>query len=113
MREARWQNRDAKANKGRADGLVEQVSPGRVVDQRSYWRNPLLSRMLFLEGGGSGPDSKSLQARCREGFRTLLENCGFTGRMPRLAACGGRASAFDDFKTAHKNKAAGDYVAML
>lgn len=72
-----------------------------------------MSATLFLEGGGSGPDSKGLQARCREGFRTLLEKCDFRGRMPRLVACGGRTSAFDDFKTAHRNKAPGGYVAML
>ena len=72
-----------------------------------------MSTTLYLEGGGSGPDSKGLQARCREGFRTLLEKCDFRGRMPRLVACGGRTSAFDDFKTAHRNKEAGVYVAML
>lgn len=32
---------------------------------------------LFVEGGG---DSKELQARCREGFKKLLENSGFAGR---------------------------------
>lgn len=72
-----------------------------------------MSATLYLEGGGSGPDSKALQSRCREGFRKLLEKCDFKLRMPRTFACGGRASAFDDFKTAHRNKAAGDYVAML
>lgn len=33
--------------------------------------------------------------------------------MPRLVACGGRDSAFDDFKIAHANKSNSDYVAML
>ena len=72
-----------------------------------------MSATLYLEGGGSGPDSKALQSRCREGFRKLLEKCDFNLRMPRTFACGGRACAFDDFKTAHRNKAAEDYVAML
>lgn len=72
-----------------------------------------MSATLYLEGGGSGPDSKALQSRCREGFRKLLEKCDFKLRMPRTFACGGRASTFDDFKTAHRNKATGDYVAML
>lgn len=72
-----------------------------------------MSATLFLEGGGTGPDSKGLQSRCREGYRMLLEKCDFRGRMPRLVACGGRGNAFDDFKTAHRNKAPGDYVAML
>lgn len=72
-----------------------------------------MSATLYLEGGGSGPDSKALQSRCREGFRKLLEKCDLKLRMPRTFACGGRVSAFDDFKIAHINKAAGDYVAML
>ena len=33
--------------------------------------------------------------------------------MPRLSACGGRGSAFDDFKTAHARRKVGDYIAML
>ncbi len=40
-----------------------------------------MSATIFLEGGG---DSKELHIRCREGFRQLLEKCGFKGRMPRL-----------------------------
>jgi hypothetical protein len=69
-----------------------------------------VSAVIYLEGGG---DSKDLHARCREGFRKLLEACGFKGRMPRLFASGGRAAAFDDFKTAHENKQSTQYVAML
>ena len=65
---------------------------------------------IYVEGGG---DSKELHVRCREGFRRLLEKCGFAGRMPRLVACGGRTAVFDDFATAHANAASGDYVAML
>jgi hypothetical protein len=67
---------------------------------------------LYLEGGASGADSKELQIRCREGFRKLLEKCDYKGRMPRLFACVSRDSAFDDFKIAHEEKGAGDYVAM-
>lgn len=69
-----------------------------------------MSARIYIEGGG---DSKELRARCREGFRRLLERCGFSGRMPRLVACGGRASAFDDFTTAHAAAVQGYYVAML
>ena len=69
-----------------------------------------MSARIYLEGGG---DSKELHARCREGFRRLLEKCGFDGRMTRLVACGGREATFDDFSTAHSNAADGDYVAML
>ena len=69
-----------------------------------------MSARIYIEGGG---DSKEQHTRCREGFRRLLERCGFTGRMPRLVACGGRSATFDDFKTAHEAAGTSDYVAML
>jgi Domain of unknown function (DUF4276) len=69
-----------------------------------------VSAKLSLEGGG---DSKELRTRCREGFRKLLESSGFTGRMPRLIACGGRGGTFSDFATAHSDKRSRDYVGML
>jgi len=65
---------------------------------------------IYIEGGG---DSKQLHTLCRKGFRTLLKKCGFKGCMPHLVACGGRDSAFEDFKIAHANKSNSDYVAML
>lgn len=70
-----------------------------------------MSAILYLEGGG---DSKELHVRCREGFRKLLEKCGFMQqrRMPRLFASGGRATVFDDFSTAHGNNPGDNYVAM-
>ncbi len=68
-----------------------------------------MSAYIYIEGGG---DSKDLHVRCRQGFRLLLEQCGFSGRMPRLVACGGRSAVFSDFKTAHENNRA-EYVAML
>ena len=64
---------------------------------------------IYLEGGGG----KDLNARCREGFRKLLESCGFTKRMPKLTACGSRNSAYDDFKIAHAHASGNDYVALL
>jgi hypothetical protein len=68
------------------------------MDQGTNWRDSLVNSILYLEGGG---DSKELHTRCREGFRKLLENCGYQGKMPRLVACGSRNSAFKDFKTAN------------
>ena len=69
-----------------------------------------MSSKIYLEGGG---DSKELHARCREGFRKLLESCGFKGRMPQLVACGGRHSTFDSFCTAHRCDGRRTFVAML
>ena len=68
-----------------------------------------MSAHIYVEGGG---DSKELHARCREGFRKLLEQCGFKGRLPRLTASGGCTEVFSDFETAHDNNAVGDFVAM-
>jgi hypothetical protein len=64
---------------------------------------------LYIEGG----ESKEDQIRCREGFRKIFEKAGLSGRMPRLSACGGRRSAFDDFKTAHASRKEHAYIAML
>jgi hypothetical protein len=69
-----------------------------------------VSAHLYLEGGG---DSKELHARCREGFRKLLERSSLQGRVPRLTACGGRDQAFRDFVRAQNAAARGDYIALL
>ena len=69
-----------------------------------------MSAKIYIEGGG---DSKELHIRCREGFRRLIEKCGHEKQMPKLIACGSRVAAFDDFKTAHKNKSGNKYVAIL
>jgi len=73
-----------------------------------------VSATLYLEGGAIGPDSKELKIRCREGFRKLLEKCGYgkQRRMPHLVACGSRHTAFEDFKTALDAREADDYVAL-
>ena len=64
---------------------------------------------LFVEGGGA---SKELQARCREGFKKLLGNSGFTGRLPRIIACGSRNEAYDNFRVAHRAGRT-SYIALL
>jgi len=69
-----------------------------------------VKKVIYLEGGG---DSKELRVRCREGFRKLLEKCAYKGRMPRLSACGGRWSAFDDFQMSHETRDPGDFIAMM
>ena len=70
----------------------------------------MVKAYIYIEGGG---DSKELHSRCREGFRQLLECCGFTGRLPRLVACGGRSATFRAFVIAHAHSPKGTYVAML
>ena len=69
----------------------------------------MVRRTIYLEGGGESDD---LQIRCREGFRKLLERCGYLGRMPKLVACGGRGAAFDAFQTALASARKGDFVAL-
>lgn len=71
-----------------------------------------MSTHLYIEGSATGAGSKEAQARCRESFRKLLQKTGLK-RLPRLSACGGRTSAFEDFKIAHHQQKPGDYNAML
>jgi hypothetical protein len=70
-----------------------------------------VNAIIYLEGGASGPDSKTLTIRCQQAFHQLLDSMGFKGRKPRLKACGGRASVFEDFCTAHRTNRGG-YIAM-
>ena len=55
-----------------------------------------MSVMLCVEGGG---DSRVLKIKCRQGFAELMANTGFSGRMPKVAACGSRDKAFERFQT--------------
>jgi hypothetical protein len=84
------------------------------VDQGQTWGDALVSSFIYIEGGGVGKDSKELDILCREGFRKLLENCGFGAqrRMPRLFACGSRDDAFHAFKIAQQSNSANHFVAM-
>jgi hypothetical protein len=66
--------------------------------------------IVYVEGGG---DTAALRARCREGFRKLLEKAGFSDRMPRIVASGSRAGTFDDFRTAHRARGEDDYPILL
>jgi len=66
---------------------------------------------IYIEGGASGPNSKNLTVRCQQAFHTILHRMGFEGRKPRLKACGGRVSVYEDFCTAH-NAGGGGYVAI-
>ena len=64
-------------------------------------------RKLYIEGGG---DQKRLKSECRRAFAKFFEKAGFKGNMPRIVACGGRQSAYDDFCIAvrrlHQNESA-------
>ena len=78
------------------------------MDERADWRYTLVSAVIYLEGGG---DSKALRTCCKEGFRKLLIQCGFVGRLPKLVACGGRGATFDHFVIA-QGEGNVDFVAM-
>jgi hypothetical protein len=70
-----------------------------------------VNAVIYIEGGASGPNSKEQSIRCQQAFHKLLDRMGFTGRKPRLVACGGRGGVFDRFCTARRS-AAGGWVAM-
>ena len=57
-----------------------------------------MNARLFVEGGG---DQRSTLAACRRGFSELARKMVPPGAMPRVTACGGRQSAYDDFAHAH------------
>ncbi len=69
-----------------------------------------MSVRIYIEGGG---DSKDLHIRCREGFRRLLEKCGFEGRMPRLFESGSGYAALQDFTPALAGSASSGIYPML
>ena len=70
-----------------------------------------MSAFIYIEGGAKGPYSKEVSIRCQKAFSKLLDKMGFEGRKPRLKACGGRQSVYDDFCIAHAADKA-DFVAM-
>lgn len=70
-----------------------------------------MNAYIYVEGGASGANSKEVSIRCQQAFHRLLDRMGFTGRKPRLVACGGRGSVYDRFCTAHATQGNG-YVAM-
>ena len=41
-----------------------------------------------------------------------MPNSGFSGRKPRLVACGGRGKVYERFCTAHQVGGAGEYIAL-
>ncbi len=58
-----------------------------------------MSAYVYLEGGASGPASKTLDIQCQKAFHKLLLKMGFAGRQPRLVACGARRAVYDRFVT--------------
>ena len=77
--------------------MAGKISIGRTLDAWTHRGHAVVRLELYVEGGG---DAKALRGRCREGFRRFLEHAGLRGHMPRIVACGGRDSAYEDFKTA-------------
>jgi hypothetical protein len=66
--------------------------------------------VLYIEGGGNRKDQ---QARCREGFRKLLEKAGLLGKLPGIIAGGGRNATFDQFRAAMHGARLDTYPILL
>ena len=58
-----------------------------------------MSVKIYVEGGGKGRP----RTDCRKGFQAFIERAGFSGRMPKIIACGSRKEAYDRFKISHSN----------
>lgn len=56
---------------------------------------------IYIEGGG---DSRAQDTDFRAAWASFFEKAGLAGRMPATVRCGGRNQAFDDFRTAVKNR---------
>ncbi|MES2708769.1 MAG: DUF4276 family protein [Verrucomicrobiota bacterium] len=56
---------------------------------------------IYIEGGG---DSHLQDTQFRAAWAAFFGKAGFAGRMPATFRCGGRNQAFDDFRTAVKNR---------
>jgi hypothetical protein len=70
-----------------------------------------VSSYIYVEGGGSGRDSKNADIQCQRAFHKLLDKMGFTGRKPRLVARGGRHAVYGRFVTRHSAGGA-NFVAL-
>lgn len=66
---------------------------------------------MYVEGGGN--KNNALAIRCRQGFHEFFSKAGLKGRLPKVVACGGRASAYKDFKTSHENAGKDDISILL
>ncbi len=69
-----------------------------------------MSVRLYVEGGGDG---KYLRLAFRQGFIRFLTKAGFSGRMPKVVACGGRQQAYGRFRTAHEKDTQGRPAMLL
>ncbi len=63
----------------------------------------MASVQIYIEGGG---DSQSGLRQLRLAFQEFFSE--FSGRQPKVVACGGRGAAFDDFGTALREAARKD-----
>ena len=57
---------------------------------------------VYVEGGG---DRKQLQIACRRAFGKFFTKAGLANRLPKVVACGGRTSAYGDFRYAVESNA--------
>ena len=65
---------------------------------------------IYAEGGG---DTNALKTKCRRGFSEFFRKAGLEGHMPRILASGSRQNTYDDFCTALKTAADGEFIVLL
>jgi hypothetical protein len=70
----------------------------------------MVSVRIYVEGGGGG---KLVRTKCRKGFSEFFHRTGFSGRMPKIVACGTRNNAYDDFRSAWVQSDAESFLILL
>lgn len=65
---------------------------------------------IYVEGGGQ---TRHLQSKCREGFRTFLRAAGVPDSAFSLSASGSRNDAFSDFCVALRKARVDDFIVLL
>jgi hypothetical protein len=68
----------------------------------------MVSITIYVEGGGN--KNKDLKTECRQGFSEFFKKLGF---QPKIIACGGRSTAFNDFRKALKKGKKDEHYLLL
>ena len=99
LRAPRGVHRAAAVGPGAARELARELQPRQLVADGRAGSESLTGPAIYLEGGGSGAESKAM---LRQGMGNFLRELGSRARAKclswRIVACGGRDRAFQAFR---------------